>query len=102
MIAAMRAAGVVAVCKADSEVAAEFLQKMSHGGEDQLFLAAKVMMRERRRYARLMGNLRDSHIKRAALADGADSSIDQLPLAQWFHSDFGHVEKPRLLGICYY
>jgi hypothetical protein len=38
-----------------------------------------------------MRNLGDRYIERAALADCANSSIDQLPLAQWFHSDLWHV-----------
>jgi hypothetical protein len=73
----------------------EFFQQMAHGGEDQLFLAAEIMVRQRWRNTRFVGDLRDSHVKRTALADGADGRINQLPLAQWFHSDFGHAEKPR-------
>lgn len=59
------------------EILPQFAQQMAHRGKDQLVLAAEIMMRERRRNARLMRDLRNRHVQRAALSDSAYGSVDQ-------------------------
>ncbi|MEH0056115.1 hypothetical protein V6Z20_03660 [Brucella abortus] len=41
-----------------------------------------------------MGNLRNGHIQRSALSDGADGSINQFAPPQGFHPDLGHDVHP--------
>ena len=67
---------------------------MAHRGENELVLAAEIMMRERRRNARLMRDLRDGHVQRTTLADGTNGGIDQLAPPQGLHPDLGHNPGP--------
>lgn len=52
------------------------------------------MMRERGRNACLMGDLRNGHVQRTALADSANGGIDQFAPPQGFHPDLGHNRGP--------
>lgn len=76
------------------EILPQFAQQMPHRGQNELVLAAEIMMRKRGRNPRLMCDLRDGHIQRTALADCTDGGIDQLAPPQGLHPDLGHNSGP--------
>jgi hypothetical protein len=51
-------------------------------------------MRQRRRDTRFMGDLRNGHVQRTALSDGAYRSVNQFAPPQRFHPDLRHCLNP--------
>ena len=76
------------------DLVAELGEEVAHGGEQELVLAAEIMMRQRRRDAGAAGDLAHRHLAHAAGVDGLDRRRDQRLAAQRLHSDAWH-DNPR-------
>ena len=72
------------------DLVAELGEEMPHRGEQELVLAAEIMVGERRRDAGAPGDLAHRHLAHAAVVDGVDRGRDQRLAAQRLHSDPRH------------
>ena len=71
------------------------------GLDQQLFLAAEIVMRESRRNAGLLGDFGHGDCQRAMIADHAHRGINKRLAAHRFHSDFRHLSSPRLTSTVF-
>ncbi len=83
------------------DLLAELGQEMAHGGEQQLVLAAEIMVRQRRGDAGAAGDLAHRHLAHAAVVDGVDRRRDQRLAAHRLHSDPRHQSTSRFELFAY-
>ena len=78
----------------------ESLQYMAHGGEKDLILGSKVMMRQGRRHSCTFCNLAHSNVERSGLSNLGNRCRNQSLSAQDRHAFAGHIfHRYQKLGL---
>ena len=88
-MAESRGARTVGAGEPLDEDGAELGEEVPHGGEDEVVLAAEIVVGEGGRDAGAAGDLRHGHLERAVVGDLAERGADQRPAPR-----LGHL-RPR-------
>jgi hypothetical protein len=70
-------------------------QDVAHGGEEDLFLVAEVVMRQRRRDPGAARDPADGDVERARMADLGDGRLDQRLASDRLHTELRHSGTPE-------